>query len=113
MYLTPIHAPLFCSVLEFGPVPTPPTPLFQGAPVRLFAPKGVPPLNQWDGSQLLPARCYCAGSRGDRYVRWGCCNVMVCACALWWWWSVSSARISRPQPPLPVSACRALSPPFP
>ena len=50
---------LFCSVLEFGPVPTPPTPLFQGAPVRLLAPKGVPPLNQWDGSQLLPE----AGSR--------------------------------------------------
>ena len=64
-----------CSVLEFGPVPTPPTPLFQGAPV----PKGAPPLDQWDGSQLLPARCCCAGSRGDRYkymymcmyVRWG------------------------------------------
>ena len=36
----------FCSVLEFGPDPTPPTPLFQGAPVRLFAPKGVPPLDQ-------------------------------------------------------------------
>ena len=28
--------PLFCSVLEFGPDPTPPTPLFQGAPGRLF-----------------------------------------------------------------------------
>ena len=26
MYLTPIHAPLFCSVLEFGPDPTPPPP---------------------------------------------------------------------------------------
>ena len=35
---------VYCSVLEFGPVPTPPTPLFQGAPVRLLAPKGVPPL---------------------------------------------------------------------
>ena len=28
---------LFCSVLEFGPVPTSPTPLLQGAPVRLRA----------------------------------------------------------------------------
>ena len=26
---------LFCSVLEFGPVPISPTPLLQGAPVRL------------------------------------------------------------------------------
>jgi hypothetical protein len=38
--------------------------------------------------------------------------VMVCACALWWWWSVSSARVSWPQSSLPVSARRALSPPF-
>ena len=28
----------FCSVLEFGPVPTSPTPLLQGAPVRLLRP---------------------------------------------------------------------------
>ena len=32
--------------------------------------------------------------------------------ALWWWWSVSSARVSWPQSSLPVSARRALSPPF-
>ena len=31
---------LFCSVLEFGPVPTSPTPLLQGAPVRLLHPVG-------------------------------------------------------------------------
>ena len=31
---------LFCSVLEFGPVPTSPTPLLQGAPVRLLRPVG-------------------------------------------------------------------------
>ena len=35
---------LFCSVLKFGPVPTSPTPLLQGAPVRLS-----PPLDQWYG----------------------------------------------------------------
>ena len=33
----PSSVALFCSVLEFGPVPTPPPPLFQGAPVRLLA----------------------------------------------------------------------------
>ena len=27
---------VFCSVLEFGPVPTPPTPLFQGAPNCIY-----------------------------------------------------------------------------
>jgi len=31
---------VFCSVLEFGPVPTSPTPLLQGAPVRLLHPVG-------------------------------------------------------------------------
>ena len=32
-YLSPSYDTLFCSVLEFGPVPTSPTPLLQGAPV--------------------------------------------------------------------------------
>ena len=33
----PAPRALFCSVLEFGPVPTSPMPLLQGAPVRLLA----------------------------------------------------------------------------
>ena len=51
---------VLCSVLGFGPVPTPPTPLFQGAPVRLFAPKGAPPLDPvgWKPTELATALLY-------------------------------------------------------
>ena len=45
---------LFCSVLKFGPVPTSPTPLLQGAPGWLS-----PPLDQWYGVYYCSPRCGC------------------------------------------------------
>ena len=72
MYLTPIHAPLFCSVLEFGPDPTPPTPLFQGAPGRLFprAPALASPSRLGccylfiARAFMIGRRAFCAGAGG-------------------------------------------------
>ena len=89
---------LFCSVLKFGPVPTSPTPLLQGAPVRLLRPVGraSPQPVAWI-VLLLPAWCCC-----------GCAVIGMCGgcvrvgagCA-WLLVPPGLAWVPGPKPPFP------------